>query len=66
LATDKFIWKADDLVVAACVTCKHKRDGATCAAFPRGIPRQILSGDNPHTEPVDGDHGIQFEKVVSA
>lgn len=66
MATDKFIWKADDLVVAACVTCKYKRDGATCKAFPRGIPRQILNGNNRHDKPVDGDQGIQFESKVRA
>jgi hypothetical protein len=35
-----------------------------CAAFPDGdgIPDDIASGENLHLEPVDGDHGIQFEK----
>jgi hypothetical protein len=35
-----------------------------CAAFPSGsgIPHDIAYGDNLHLEPVEGDHGIQFEK----
>lgn len=33
-----------------------------CSAFPGGIPADIAYGDNPHTEPVKGDNGIQFEK----
>jgi hypothetical protein len=52
--------------------CKHYQgvaqpDGTeigehnVCAAFPDGIPREISYGDNPHTEPFEGDHGIQFE-----
>lgn len=64
MAIDKYIWKSGDLVVAACVTCKHKRDGATCIAFPDGIPVEILNGSNRHVSPVGGDHGIQFEPKV--
>lgn len=33
-----------------------------CAAFPNGIPDEIAYGDNPHTHPVEGDNGIQFEE----
>lgn len=52
-----------------CVFCKHvHKDGnfgrgrrTTCAAFPGGIPVDILDGKNDHTAPVSGDHGIQFE-----
>ena len=32
-----------------------------CAAFPAGIPREILDGSNDHTQPINGDHGILFE-----
>lgn len=63
MATDKFIWKTDDLVLAACVTCKHKQAKNTCDAFPKGIPPQILDGTNRHVQPVEGDNGIQFEQV---
>lgn len=32
-----------------------------CEAFPMGIPEEILSGDNPHTEPVEGDGGLTYK-----
>lgn len=33
-----------------------------CEAFPGGIPDEIAYGDHRHTTPVEGDHGIQYEK----
>ena len=33
-----------------------------CAAFPDGIPDEITYGSNLHLKPVDGDHGLQYEK----
>ncbi len=35
-----------------------------CKAFPDGdgIPFEIAYGDNKHTEPFPGDHGIQYER----
>lgn len=33
-----------------------------CSAFPDGIPIEIAYGDNPHTEPYEGDNGIQYER----
>ena len=52
-----------------CVGCAHfnieetSEDGIglTCAAFPNGIPDEILFGDNDHQDPFPGDHGIQYE-----
>ena len=68
--TGKFVW---DLVIAsdgkinakyiACNSCQHLRDNDKCKAFPGGIPEDILVGENDHTEPYPGDHGIQFEPV---
>jgi hypothetical protein len=66
LATDKFIWKSEDLIIAACVTCRHKREGGTCAAFPKGIPREILNGKERHEQPVKGDNGTQYEPKAGA
>lgn len=48
-----------------CVWCLHLRREdyeQTCAAFPDGIPGEILdsSADHRHTYP--GDNGIQFVK----
>jgi len=31
-----------------------------CDAFPDGIPDEIAYGDNPHTEPYPGDHGMRY------
>ena len=62
---DKFSYADDDvLIVSPCITCKHKRPGgATCAAFPDGIPDEVLLAENMHTAPIAGDHGVQYEKV---
>ena len=32
-----------------------------CRAFPDGILDEIAFGDNLHTAPYPGDHGIQYE-----
>ena len=48
---------------AACLKCARKREGDEgwyCEAFPEGMPDEILSNGNPHTSPVEGDHGILF------
>lgn len=46
-----------------CNQCKHHiRYTATCDAFPKGIPKEILMGDIDHTKPFQGDRGIHFEK----
>jgi hypothetical protein len=33
----------------------------TCDAFPDGIPDDVLFGDRPHTKPIAGDNGLQYE-----
>ena len=45
----------------ACGSCVHYRGVDTCEAFPYGIPLEIISGENTHRAPVEGDHGIQYE-----
>ena len=35
----------------------------SCEAFPEGIPFEIAYGENLHLESVEGDHGIQFERI---
>jgi hypothetical protein len=35
----------------------------SCAAYPDGIPGDILSGNVCHVLPCPGDHGIQFGKL---
>jgi len=47
---------------APCALCKnHIANTFNCKAFPKGIPDEIILGENKHTEPFPGDHGIQFE-----
>jgi hypothetical protein len=49
-----------------CNRCKHYRPlapGATCDAFPNGIPDSILDGEEDHKEPIRGDNGIQFKPI---
>ena len=47
-----------------CNRCKHFELFSMpprCKAFPRGIPDCILKGEEDHTTPIRGDHGIRFE-----
>ena len=46
-----------------CLKCKHFRmiEGG-CDAYPDGIPDEITSGENKHTEPLPGQaNSIVFE-----
>lgn len=53
---------------ANCHFCLRASDpfNQTCSAFPNGIPKEILTGDNDHKEPVRGDNGILFEEKKEA
>lgn len=46
-----------------CIVCRHYVGRSKCKAFPKGIPKPILSGKNDHRLPYDGDNGIRFELV---
>lgn len=49
---------------AVCINCKHRKPYSTCTAFPKGIPDEILSGDNHHTTPLkEQSNKIVFESV---
>ena len=59
----------EDVVISPlCVGCRHfkgfdvSQDSYTCAAFPRGIPIEILTWKVEHRKPYPGDHGILFER----
>lgn len=46
-----------------CLICKHfyyGKFGRKCKAFPRGIPREILTNEFDHHYPHPKDNGIQF------
>lgn len=62
-AKDRFVAEALTVVEPQCLACKHwdPESPMVCAAFPDGIPQEIIDGQADHDEPVDGDHGIQFE-----
>lgn len=45
-----------------CLLCKHFNLASEgCAAFPLGIPEEILSGQHDHRKAYDGDGGIRWE-----
>jgi len=46
--------------------CARSRGDGTCAAFPDGIPEEILNGGNDHTEAYPGDGGLQFVRFTGA
>lgn len=58
------------VLVPLCFDCKHfEGDAPTdsmfvyrCAAYPEGIPNEILLLKHDHRQPYPGDHGIQFEQ----
>lgn len=51
-----------DLSTLLCLFCRHLReDGTRCAAFPEGIPDEILFCGHDHRLPFEGDRGIRFE-----
>lgn len=56
--------KQEHRFLSACSSCKHKMmNDSSCAAFRRGIPIEILSGQHDHRSPYPGDNGIQYEPI---
>jgi hypothetical protein len=61
--TEKYDWKDEDLEFWLCGSCLHWNKNHTCAAFPEGIPDEILNMETKHDKPYPGDSGIQYEPV---
>ena len=50
------------VISSQCISCAHKHSGkSTCAAFPNGIPREIITNKADHRKPYPGDNGILFQ-----
>jgi hypothetical protein len=50
------------MATALCNLCKRfGKDGRTCTAFARGIPREILQDGFDHRKHFPGDFGTLFE-----
>jgi hypothetical protein len=47
-----------------CMNCKHYDwDRNLCVAFPKGVPDEILEGENDHSKPLpEQDNDIVFEE----
>ena len=53
-----------------CIRCMHynrtfESTRLTCAAFPDGIPDEIVFGITSHHRPYPGDNGIVFKSVTN-
>ena len=46
---------------STCWDCVHRHGQQKCDAFDK-IPEEIRNGDNDHTKPYPGDHGIRYEE----
>lgn len=49
-----------------CLECKNYVSGTFCLAFPEGIPKKILLGENDHSKPLRSQVlPIVFEQKTS-
>lgn len=55
-------WRCDVGAEAAiCNSCRHYTGAGKCAAFPDGIPKELIVR-REHDTPFPGDNGIRYEK----
>jgi hypothetical protein len=60
----RLLWRDGDFKLSQCAFCDHKSpSGATCAAFPDGIPLPILRNQVDHRKALYGDRKIRFQGV---
>lgn len=58
-------------MIPVCFKCKHFDRKHSfipvfkCKAFSKRIPNSIIKYGNKHLKPYPGDHGIQFEPLVT-
>ena len=55
---------AKDIREPVCYRCANYILWPYCIAFPDGIPQDVREGLNDHSEPIEGDHGLQFEPIT--
>lgn len=46
-----------------CLFCVHYLGDWKCEAFEDGIPIQIIEGEHDHSQPFEGDNGIQYKRI---
>lgn len=51
-----------DVSKSICIFCQNYTYGATCKAYPSGIPEEILNNTVSHILPYKNDNGIVFKK----
>jgi hypothetical protein len=57
-STDVIPTRIGTNIISICFSCARYRSGATCEAFPTGIPDELIYGLADHRTPVPGDGGI--------
>jgi hypothetical protein len=59
---NKSFGKKQKLVLSQCWNCKHYKNDK-CAAFPTGIPKEILANRFLHQKEHPGDHGVRYDPI---
>jgi hypothetical protein len=51
------------IIPSLCLSCtRRKPEDKHCEAFPKAIPDNIFFYGDDHRQPVDGDHGKQYNR----